>query len=91
MSETRWTLGIFNFQTMGRGKAKMMMSVMMLPPALMYHRGRFGMHLAGMLAFQKASTGMQPKMEVKTSAMLHAQMPTMMTIMSTLDLTATKG
>lgn len=69
----------------------MTMSVMILPPALMYHNGKFGIHRAPISVFQNPSMGMQLNIEMNTRAILQAQIAVIMTIMSDLDLTATRG
>jgi hypothetical protein len=61
-----------------------MTSVVMFPAALMYQKGRLGMHVPGISGCQNLGMGVQVKMTTRSWDIDHVAMTTMASIMATL-------
>ena len=61
-----WVDRRFRLPRAGRGSTKIAMSVMMLPAALIYQKGRFGMHVPSISGVQNLGIGLQLKVVTRS-------------------------
>ena len=66
-----WVARRFNDVITGSGRTKMITSVTILPPALIYQKGRFGIQVPGSSWSQNLSIGEQVKMTTRSCARDH--------------------